>query len=143
MGSVSPRSEVRDNFSTKGSIASLFPSPTVTSTLRSLSHVYREQGHLETANQLDQLTKEEARDKARVAQVLACSDPPPAATLTVCIIWKGDVCVCVSPVFVYVCWFDGCFCLFCSFRGFLAGFLLQGPLYQTTSESCLVSVLEN
>lgn len=57
-------------------------SPTVTSTLRSLSHVYREQGHLETANQLDQLTKEEARDKARVAQVLACSDPPPAATLT-------------------------------------------------------------
>lgn len=56
-------------------------SPTVTSALRSLSHVYREQGQLETANQLDQLTEEEARDKARVAQVLARSDPPPA-TLT-------------------------------------------------------------
>eukprot|EP00731_Ephydatia_muelleri_P027280 Em0019g153a len=54
-------------------------SPTVTSTLRSLSHVYREQGHLETANQLDQLTEEEARDKARVAQVLARSNPPAAA----------------------------------------------------------------
>ena len=36
-------------------------SPTVSSTLRSLSNVYREQGQLETAEELEKLTKEKVR----------------------------------------------------------------------------------
>ena len=63
----------------------------MTSALRSLSHVYREQGQLETAHQLDQLTEEEAMDKVRVAQVLARSEPPPAAALTVGALFREDV----------------------------------------------------
>lgn len=48
-------------------------SPTVSSTLRSLSNVYREQGQLETAEELEKLTKEKVLDQAqqdRVAQLL-------------------------------------------------------------------------
>ena len=43
-------------------------SPTVSSTLKSLSTVYREQGREETAKELEQLTKEKVgRAEARVA----------------------------------------------------------------------------
>ena len=52
-------------------------SPTVSSTLRSLSTVYREQGRLETAQELDKLTTEKTLNKTqqnRIAELLAASE---------------------------------------------------------------------
>ena len=66
----------------------MFPSPTVSSTLRSLSAVYREQGRLETAQELDKLTGEKVLNKSqqdRIAELLsatseASDSPAPSPT---------------------------------------------------------------
>lgn len=63
-------------------------SPTVSSTLRSLSAVYREQGRLETAQELDKLTGEKVLNKTqqdRIAELLsatseASESPSPSPT---------------------------------------------------------------
>ena len=75
-----------------------FPfSPTVSSTLRSLSTIYREQGRLETAQELDKLTGEKVLNKSqqdRLAELLAAANeatdstspspsPSPAAKMQV------------------------------------------------------------
>ena len=59
----------------------------MSSTLRSLSTVYREQGRLETAQELDKLTGEKVLNKSqqdRVAELLAASEaaesPSPSAS---------------------------------------------------------------
>ena len=53
-----------------------FNSPTVSSTLRSLSAVYREQGRVETAQELDKLTGEKVLNKSqrdRIAELLSAT----------------------------------------------------------------------
>ena len=63
-------------------------SPTVSSTLRSLSAVYREQGRVETAQELDKLTGEKVLNKSqrdRIAELLsatseASDSPSPSPT---------------------------------------------------------------
>ena len=61
------------------------PSPSVSATLRSLSSVYREQGKVQTADELEKLTHSTVLDENRVAQLLRTDEEKSSIAATMAV----------------------------------------------------------